>query len=500
MRKIACRTGPVREAGTDAVILALEPGQDPDGGLVALVDAWTDGALGRRIRQGGFRGEADEALFLATGAEESPHVVAVGVGRLEDGWTQETLRSAAGRGVRIARRERAESLGFAMPRTGDLPADQAAQAVAEGLGLGDWSLDDFLGTDSRQDRPPPPKSGLVLVDPEIRPDDEGHAAGTRRGGVLAECQNYARRLVAHPPNVVTPSYLAAQAEKMALELPLQAEVWGPAELRAQGFGALLAVSRGSTEEPRFIRLEYAGSGDAPVVLAGKGVTFDSGGISLKPPKGMEDMKYDMAGAATVLGALRAVARLELPVHVVGLIPSAENLPSGSALKPSEVIRGVSETSIEVVNTDAEGRLLLSDALAYAGRLEPRTVVDVATLTGGCVVALGHHAIGLMGNDDEICGQLAEAGDRTGERVWRLPLWDPYRDQLDSDIADIKNSGGREASVITAGWFLKEFVGDSPWAHLDIAGTAWTDEERAYHPAGATGVGVRLLVDWLRASP
>ncbi|MFB6240646.1 MAG: M17 family metallopeptidase, partial [Gemmatimonadota bacterium] len=274
------------------------------------------------------------------------------------------------------------------------------------------------------------------------------------------------------------------------------------DLDTQHRVTLLAVARGSQEEPRFIVLEHdPGAGDErPVVLAGKGVTFDSGGISLKPSEGMEDMKFDMGGAAAVLGALRAAAALELPRRVIGLVPSAENLPSGSALKPSDVIRGVSRTSIEVINTDAEGRLLLSDTLSWACReLDPAAVVDLATLTVGCVVALGHEASGLMSNRDGLAERLRQAGERTGERAWRLPLWEPYREALDSEIADIRNSAGKEASAITAGWFLRSFVDeDVPWAHLDIAGTAWTEEDRPYHRKGPTGVGVRLLLEWLRS--
>jgi leucyl aminopeptidase len=257
------------------------------------------------------------------------------------------------------------------------------------------------------------------------------------------------------------------------------------------------VARGSAQEPRFVIIEYRGVDEDPFVLVGKGVTFDSGGISLKPASGMEAMKYDMAGAAAVLGAIEGLARLQLPRRVIGLIPTTENLPSGTALKPGDVVKGLSGASIEVVNTDAEGRLILSDALSFACRLNPQAIVDLATLTGACVVALGHHAIGLMASDDDLAAAVEAAGGRCGERVWRLPLWPAYKAQLDSDIADVKNSGGRPAATITAGLFLERFVSAVPWAHLDIAGTAWADEEGAYQPKGATGVGVRLLVEWLR---
>jgi leucyl aminopeptidase len=272
-------------------------------------------------------------------------------------------------------------------------------------------------------------------------------------------------------------------------------------MRAEGMHALLAVAQGSLEEPRFIAIEYSGGTDgaAPLVLVGKGVTFDSGGISIKPAERMEDMKFDMSGAAAVLGAMQGIAELKLRANVVALIPATENLPSGTALKPGDVIRTHLGKTIEIINTDAEGRLILADALSYARRYNPAAIVDCATLTGACVIALGHHAIGIMGNNGALIDQLRAAGQRTGERCWPLPLWDEYREQIDSTIADIKNSGGRPAGSITAGWFLKEFVADeTPWAHLDIAGTAYRDEAAPYLRKGAAGVPTRLLIDWVRA--
>ncbi|MDX1396006.1 MAG: leucyl aminopeptidase, partial [Gemmatimonadota bacterium] len=253
------------------------------------------------------------------------------------------------------------------------------------------------------------------------------------------------------------------------------------------------------EEPKFLILEHEGEGRDPFVVVGKGVTFDAGGISIKPAAGMEDMKYDMSGAAAVIGIMVAAAALGIPQRVIGLIPATENLPSGNAVKPGDVIRGLSGKSIEVINTDAEGRLILSDALTYAQRLSPRAIVDMATLTGACVIALGHHALALLTPSDELAEQLRTAGETADERVWRLPLWSEYRKQLDSDIADIKNTGGRPAGTVTAAWFLRDFVDDGvEWAHLDIAGTAWAEEARGWQPKGAVGVGVRLVHEWLRA--
>jgi leucyl aminopeptidase len=460
----------------------------------AALDRGLGGALERLMTRGAYKAEANQSEFFASPIPDGPHVLAIGLGDV-DVPSAETLRQTAGIAVREARARHLSSVAFVLPlAAGNEPGwDAAVQAVAEGLTLGDWSFDDLRGEAERRKLNPPPARGIVFT-PEPLPDAESAAA---RGRAIAESQNYARGLVARPGNVATPSFLAAQAERMAEELGLRVQVWGPERLRELGFGGLLAVARGSSQEPRFILLEHRGAEGPPFVVVGKGVTFDSGGISLKPPAGMAEMKSDMAGAAAVFGTLRAAAALGLPKRVVGLIPATENMPSAQALKPGDVIRGLAGISIEVDNTDAEGRLILSDALAYAERLKPKAVVDLATLTGACVIALGHHATGMMTPDDALADALTVAGTATGERVWRLPLWTEYRKQLDSEIADIKNVGGRPASTITAGLFLKEFVGDFPWAHLDIAGTAWTDEQRPYNPKGATGIGVRLLIEWLR---
>jgi len=259
---------------------------------------------------------------------------------------------------------------------------------------------------------------------------------------------------------------------------------------------LLAVAQGSAEEPRFIALDYRGAAGAPVVLVGKGVTFDTGGISIKPAQNMEDMKYDMSGAAAVLGTFEMLGRLRPPVHVVGLIPSTENMPSGTAIKPGDVVTSHLGKTIEIINTDAEGRLILCDALSYARRYEPACVLDIATLTGAIVVALGHSASGVMGTDENLIEEVRGAGERSGERVWPLPLWEEYRDLMKSDIADVKNAGGRPAGSISAGWFLREFVEGFPWAHLDIAGTAYTDRDDATRVKGPTGIGVRLFSEFV----
>jgi leucyl aminopeptidase len=271
-------------------------------------------------------------------------------------------------------------------------------------------------------------------------------------------------------------------------------------MEAEGMGALLAVARGSDEEPRLMVLEHRGGkeGEKPLVLVGKGLTFDAGGISIKPAAGMEDMKFDMCGGAAVLGAMHAIGELEVKANVVGIVPSSENLLGARAMKPGDIFRASSGTTIEVVNTDAEGRLILADALVYARRFDPAAVLDAATLTGACVVALGHTASGILGNDDALLDEVRAAGERTGERCWPLPMFDEYRDLIKSDYADIKNSGGRPAGTISAAWFLREFVGDFPWVHLDVAGTAYGDGKLSYQAKGSTGAPTRLFVDWVRS--
>jgi leucyl aminopeptidase len=262
---------------------------------------------------------------------------------------------------------------------------------------------------------------------------------------------------------------------------------------------LLGVAQGSVQPPVLIMLEHTPNGktEAPIVLVGKGITFDSGGISIKPAANMEDMKMDMAGGAAVLGAMQALARLQYPRRVIGLVPASENLPSGTAIKPGDILRAMSGKTVEVINTDAEGRLILADAISYAvEKLKPACIIDLATLTGAVVVALGSQATGMMGTDSAMMDRLSAAGERTAERVWPLPMFEEYSKQIKSDFADIKNTGGREAGSIIGGAFLKEFVGDTPWVHLDIAGTAWTRDGKPYVPKGATGVGIRLLVDVL----
>ncbi|MGD9583499.1 MAG: leucyl aminopeptidase [Lysobacterales bacterium] len=318
---------------------------------------------------------------------------------------------------------------------------------------------------------------------------------SRGGEAVAAGITLARELGNLPPNLCTPTHLAETALRLAGELPnFRTEILDQADMEKLGMGALLGVARGSVHPPKLIVMHYRGAGDAaPQVLVGKGVTFDTGGISIKPGAAMDEMKYDMCGAAAVFGTLQAVARIGLPLNAIGIVPAVENMPDGNAYRPGDVLSSMSGQTIEVLNTDAEGRLILCDALHYARRFKPERLLDIATLTGACVVALGKHAHGLMSEDDTLADELLAAGVRVHDRAWRLPLWRDYQSQLDSNFADMANIGGKHAGAITAGCFLSRFTRDLRWAHLDIAGTAW-DEGRK---GGATGRPVAMLVEWLR---
>jgi leucyl aminopeptidase len=316
---------------------------------------------------------------------------------------------------------------------------------------------------------------------------------------VAGAVSFARDLVSAPGNEMTPDRMAREARAMAKGRGLAAKVLDEPALRKLGMHALLGVARGSAEPPRFIVLEHRGGkkGDAPVVLVGKGITFDSGGLSLKPAENMGEMKDDMSGGAAVLAALRAAADLRLPLNVVGLVPAVENMPDGKAYRPGDILGSLSGQTVEVMSTDAEGRLILADALTYARRFRPAAVVDLATLTGACVVALGDLGTGLFGTDAELNGRIKAAAEATGDLVWEMPLWEDYVELIKSDAADWKNTGGRSGGAITAALFLKQFAPEAPWAHLDIAGPAWAKKDRPLVPKGAAGVGVRLLVEMLK---
>ena len=457
---------------------------------LAALDAAAAGAIGRLYAAGDFTGKRDETAILYPGGRVG-RIVLVGLGKPDPATSPDVRRAAA------IVSKRARSLGvpsgafFLGPEgRGDLPPRDVGQFAAEGLAHGAWIYTDLK---KPPEEPKPPLERFTILAPDATADvTAGHAVGAAIGAG----QTFTRGLQILPGNVCTPSFLGTTAEDLGKRYGFQVTVLDKAAIVREKMGALLSIAQGSAEEPRFIVLEYKGSDTPPVVLVGKGVTFDTGGISIKPAQNMEDMKFDMSGAAAVLGTFEMLGRLKPKVHVVGLIPSTENMPSGTAVKPGDVITSHLGKTIEMINTDAEGRLILCDALSYARRFKPSAVIDIATLTGAIVVALGHTAAGLMGNDDALVEEVRAAGERSGERAWPMPLWEDYRELMKSDIADVKNAGGRPAGSISAGWFLREFVDGFSWAHLDIAGTAYTEREEPGRVKGPTGTGVRLFSEFV----
>jgi leucyl aminopeptidase len=479
-------------AGYETPLLALAL---PRGKLPASLDAVDKaaaGAINRVLASGDFSGKKDETAVVYPSGP-APRVLLVGLGK-PDEIDRTAIRKAAAVAGKRARSLGVPRAAFYLPpeARGKVPPAEVGQSIAEGLAQGAWQYNEMKKPN--EDKKPP------LERFDILPHD-GPAeliGGHKTGEAIGAGQTFARGLQVLPGNVATPTYIANVARDLAQRYGFGVTILDKAAITKEKMGALLAVAQGSAEEPRFIALEYKGSDAAPVVLIGKGVTFDTGGISIKPAQNMEDMKYDMSGAAAVLGTFEALGRLKPKVHVVGLIPSTENMPSGTAVKPGDVVTSHLGKTIEVINTDAEGRLILCDALSYAKRYKPAAVVDIATLTGAIVVALGHTAAGVMGDDDKLVEELRAAGEKAGERLWPLPLWDDYRDLMKSDIADVKNSGGRPAGSISAGWFLREFVDGFPWAHLDIAGTAYTERDEPGRVKGPTGIGVRLFTEFVLA--
>ena len=482
---------PLAQVETPLLAIAVPQSTSLPASLADL-DRAAGGVLARALGAGDYKGKRDETL-LVYGSGKAQRILLVGVGKAGE-VTRSALRRAAAVGAKRARTIGATAFAFAIAveARGGVSATEVGQVVVEGAAHGGWQFTELK--QAGDDPKPELEAVAVVVDPA---DASAAETGRSIGDAIAAGHRLTRGLQMQPGNVCTPTYLADQAAQLANTYGFTLTVLDRAQLKKEGMGALLAVAQGSAEEPRFIALEYKGGGtQAPVVLVGKGVTFDSGGISIKPAQSMEDMKFDMSGAAAVLGTFDALGRLKPKLNVVGLIPSTENLPSGTAVKPGDVIKSHLGKTIEIINTDAEGRLILCDALSYARRFKPAAVLDAATLTGAVVVALGHHAIGIMGNDEALLAEVRDAGERAGERCWPLPLWDEYRDLVKSEIADVKNSGGRSAGTIAGGWFLREFVEGFPWVHLDIAGTAYMDSESAIQGKGPTAVGVRLFSEFL----
>lgn len=482
---------------TDCLVLGVWQEQT-DTPLLKQLDIALNGALRQAVDSKAFVGKTSETLLFPAGTGlPAARILLIGLGIWADA-TAGALRSGAAEAGRVMQQQRVAEAGLALcePPPASLQSDQALQALAEGLLLASYRFDRYL-TQKRDELPPLLETVRLLADQEAQ--IETAASAIEKAQHICRGVALARDLVNEPGNVKSPEFLAGQARKLAETHALVCTVLDQEQLDREGFGALLAVAQGSARPPRLIVLEYRGGDpqDRPLVLVGKGVVFDSGGISLKPGEKMDEMKMDMAGAAAVFGALDAAAGLRLPINLVGIVPAVENLPSATAYRPGDIVESLSGRTIEVLNTDAEGRLILADALTYAGRFDPRAIIDLATLTGACVIALGHEASAVFSNREDLARQLVEAGECSAERIWQLPLWEVYGKLIKSDIADVKNTGGRPAGTITAAAFLQKFIPDCPWAHIDIAGTAWEEKGTAFCPRGATGVGVRLLLEFMQ---
>ncbi len=481
--EITTTTGALLETPTELAVLLC-----PEG--VALPTA-----VAGLIEPADFNGAAKQVrLLYPRGSLAARRLLLLGMGQAEQ-LSADRLRQLAAQATRQA--QELQVADFSLGFNGSLPLAPAVvgQALAEGLLLGGYRYQRYrTGLSEAQTFS---VAQVTVVDPAV--EDLVTSLGV--GQIVARGVALARDLVNTPGNDLPPVALAAEAQQLGARLGFQVTIFDKAQLSEQGFGGLLAVGQGSANEPRLIIMEYGqASADHPTLcLVGKGLTFDSGGLSLKPADSMMTMKADMGGAAAVFGAMQVLGELQLPLHIVAIVPAAENMPSSNAYRPDDVIKTLSGKTIEVLNTDAEGRIVLADGLYYAQRYNPAAIVELSTLTGAIVVALGNHAIGLVATDQALAERLSRAGEQSDERVWQLPLWDEYREMIKSEIADMKNIGGRGAGSITAGAFLANFVGDYPFAHLDIAGTAYAEKPaKAYQTPGASGVGVRLLTELLRS--
>jgi leucyl aminopeptidase len=460
----------------DVLILPLIEGKgiQPYGDI----DKALNGNLSNIVSSKEFRGKLKEVVLLHTLQKIKPkRILLVGLGRDVN---RERLREAGGSIARILDNPGIREIVLStrtIAQLGFLSTD-----FLEGFLLSDYSFRRYQKERERKRA----RSITLLTLANLR--NQIHWTE-----VVVSATHFARDLVNTPSNDMTPSALARAARSLK---NVSVNVIEKKQAEKLGMGAYLSVSRGSAEPPKFIVLSYKGKNTRPLVLIGKSITFDSGGISLKPSQGMEKMKYDMAGGAAVLGVFKAASEMNLKNHIIGVLPATENLPGGSASRPGDVVSTVEGKTIEIITTDAEGRLAIADAIGYVKKFKPSAVIDIATLTGACPIALGREAIAMMGNDESLMKDMKKASEESGERVWQMPLFEEYRDYIKSDIADLKNSAGRVGSLVTSGFFLKEFAGSTPWVHLDIAGTAWTDKDKSYTPKGATGIGVRLLLHFL----
>lgn len=483
----------------DCVIVNLFEGVKTPGGATGAADKALGGAITDLIKKGEITGKYKETRIIhIRGAIEAERVLVAGLGKSTD-FTFEKIRHISAEALKAAKRVGATKIATivhgAPPTSGQagiagLDAEKSAQALVEGAILGTYSFKKYLTK---------PGNGKEIDELSILEADANKIKavekGAKQGGILADATNFAKDLVNEPANTLTPTELARRAASVAKENGLESEILDKADMEKLGMGVLLSVSKGSDEPPKFIVLRYKGNNSkVNLGLIGKGITFDSGGISIKPAEGMQEMKGDMAGGAAVIAAMAAIAKLKPKVNVTALVPAVENMPSGKASRPGDVVKAMNGKSVEIISTDAEGRMILADALCYANKLKLTHVVDAATLTRACAIALGNHYAGAFANDKGLMKRVSDSAAESGEKIWEFPLAEDYKEELKSDVADMKNVGSRYGGSITAALFLSDFIGKTPWVHLDIAGPAYSEKEDGYNTKGGRGFGVRLLVN------
>jgi leucyl aminopeptidase len=492
-------TGKFTEANVEALAVTVFKGEKPTNALFKELDRITGGVLAATLKAGEFKGEPGETAlirFARRGKVKANRLLLIGMGDREE-YKASAVSIASGTATRTLRQLNVKSFAF-LPRC-DAYSVEVAQNAVQGVITSQFELDKYKTRDKNEKAI---TSFVVCID-DARPADLKQ--GIARGEAIGDSMNFTRDLANEPPNILTPTEMANRARVMAREVGLKIEVLDEARMEKLGMGSLLSVSKGSAQPAKLIVLRYTptkntGKKDELIALVGKGITFDTGGISIKPAEGMDAMKYDMSGGATVLGTMRALALLKPTVPVIGVVAAVENMPGGKASRPSDVVTASNGKTVEILNTDAEGRLILADAVAYAEKQGATRIVDMATLTGAVIVALGDVNTGIMGNDQMLVDEIVDCGKEAGENFWQLPVGKEYSKQIKSDIADVKNIGPRgKAGTIIGAVFIQEFVDQAKWAHLDIAGTAWADNPKPYQAKGPTGVAVRTMIKLVERS-
>ena len=493
--EIKVEVGDITKHPAKAIIVNLFDGVKKPGGATGAVDKALGGGISGLIAEGEIKGKTGEVTLVhSLGKIPSPRVLASGLGKQEK-FGPNIIRDLMGTSLRRARATGATTVATILHGAGiaGLDAEECGQAIAEGAVMGTYRFRRYKHNSNGDD--PKEVESLTIVESDKSKVD-AIRRGVKRGLVLGQAANHTRDMANEPANELPPAKFAERAQALAADAGLESEVLDEKQLAKLGMGGVLGVGAGSSNPPRFVILRYRGGkkADNGMALIGKGITFDSGGISIKPAAGMEAMKGDMSGGAAIIAAMWAIGKLKPALNVTGLIPTAENMPSGTAIRPGDVLRAMNGKTIEVINTDAEGRLILADAICYAKQEKLSPMVDVATLTGAMQIALGPGATGFMANDDGLAEAIAKAGDTSGELMWRFPLIDEYREGLRSNVADIKNTGNRAGGAISAAKFLHFFAEDTPWAHIDMAGTDDSDKDKGVYVKGSTGIPTRTLIN------